>query len=383
MKTIYLVTRAKSTSGPINQALNILNGMRMNGRVNSWLVTLEPEKEGLSWLQKFHDADMPVYQFNQSFFPTFFCVFKLRRYLKQNKIEVVHSSGFRANIVSLLSGTKAKKVITQRCHPLDIAEKFPPKLRPIISTFYMKLIKKADAVVACSKSIQNIFRDKYQMDIYAVQNGVNTSFFKPVAEEQKKELRKKLGLPIDKTIYLVLGTLIARKNNKVAVEAFKRLNLKDSVLLFVGEGNEESMLKELAANNPNIIFAGVTKTPLIYQQASDFLISCSLGEGLPNTVLEALSCGLPCILSDIGPHQEIIAGTKAGIIFSRDSVDDLCGAIMKSQEWDINEKSKNARNLAESNFSVNILAEKYERIYNIVLNEKGTNYTCNENSKSL
>ena len=370
MKTIYLVSRAKSTAGPINQALNILNGMRINGRVNSWLVTLEPEKKGLSWLQKFHDADMLVYQFNQSFFPTLLCIPKLRRYIKDNNIDVVHSSGFRANIVSLLSGTSAGKVITQRCHPLDIAEKYPKLVRPIISFFYMKLLKRMDAIVACSKSIQKIFKDEYNTDIYAVQNGVNTDFFTPVDDEQKKNLRKQLGLPINKKIYLVLGTLIPRKNNTIVIEAFQRLQMSDSLLLFVGEGFEEDLLKNMADNNPNIVFAGVTKTPLVFQQASDILLSSSLREGLPNTVLEALSCGLPCILSDIGPHQEIIEGTDAGITFNKDSIDDLCRAVSESQKWDLKLKSKNARYLAESVFSVTALAEKYEQIYNKVINNK-------------
>lgn len=363
MKTIYLVSRAKSTSGPINQALNILNGMRENGRVQTTLVTLEPEKAGYSWLQRFYDAKLPVHQFNQGVLPVLLCAPKLRKYVRENNIDVIHSSGFRANIVSILSGAKAKRVITQRCHPVEIAEKYPSYLKPIIGYFYMLLIKRMDAIVACSKSIQSIFKNEYGMDVFAVQNGVNTDFFKPSSESEKINLRRKLGLPEDKRIYLALGTLIARKNNKVAIEAFNRMKLDNSALVFVGEGNEDSMLKEMANGNPDIIFTGATKTPLDYLQACDILISCSLGEGLPNTVLEAMACGLPCILSDIGPHKELIEGSEAGIIFKRDSSNDLTLALSQSLVWNLKQKSELARKLAIENFSVPILAKKYEDVY--------------------
>ena len=60
-----------------------------------------------------------------------------------------------------------------------------------------------------------------------------------------------------------------------------------------------------------------------YLQAADIFISTAVSEGLPNTVLEALSSGLPCILSDIGPHREIIEkNVGAGKLFKlRDSVE--------------------------------------------------------------
>lgn len=138
-------------------------------------------------------------------------------------------------------------------------------------------------------------------------------------------------------------------------------------VVFVGNGPEEDILKEKATNNNNIIFAGSTNTPIKYLQSADVLISSSMAEGLPNTVLEALSCGLPCILSDIGPHIELIEGTEAGIIFNRNSVEDLCNRLMDSCQWDMKSKSQEARRIAVDNFGVRSLAEKYEHIYEKVL----------------
>lgn len=362
MRTVYFVSRAK-TSGPINQGLNILNGMKQNGRVNSTFLTLEPEVADDSWLYRYEQAGINIKQFNVPLWKTLFAISKLRKYVKDNHIDVIHASGLRVCFVALFARTKAKIVITQRCDPSEIAERYSPLIQPFFTRFYLWLIKKMDVIVACSKSIQKILKEGYQINARCVQNGVNTDFFKPLSLEEKTNLRKRLNLPVDKKIYLVLGSFRPRKNNALIVDAFKKLNPNDAVVVFVGRGAEEEMLKESAKDFNNIIFVGHTSTPLDYLQSADMLISSSLAEGLPNTVLEAMACGLPCLLSNIGPHEEIIEGTESGMIFDKTNVDDLCASIQESTSWNMDMKSAIAREVAVTHFGIRSLALKYEEIY--------------------
>lgn len=362
MNTIYFVSRAK-TSGPINQGLNILNGMKQNGRVHSTFVTLEPEVMEDSWLYRYKDAGIDITQFNVPLWKTLFAIPKLRRYVKDNAIDVIHASGLRVCFVALFAHTKAKIVITQRCNPNEIAERYSSIIQPFFNGLYLWLIKRMDIIVACSKSIQKILKNDYQIDAECVQNGVNTDFFKPLQKNEKQQLRKRLNLPIDKKVFLVLGSFRHRKNNGLIVDAFKKLNPKDSVVVFVGRGAEEDMLKESAKGFDNIIFIGHTNSPIDYLQSADILISASLAEGLPNTVLEAMSCGLPCILSNIGPHEEIVEGSEAGVIFDKNSVGELCSYINATSSWKLDEKSEKARSLAVEDFGIKSLAAKYESIY--------------------
>lgn len=356
-------------TGPINQGLNILNGMKQNGRVTSSLVTIAPEDPEKSWLFRYQDEGIEIEQFNQPLWKSLCAIPKLRKYVKEHQVDVIHSCGYRADFIALMAHTGAKIVITQRCHPTEAVEKFPKFIQPVFNAFYLWMIKRMDAIVACSKSIQSILKNEYGIDVDCVQNGVNTDFFLPSTEEQKEELRKELGLPLEKKIYLVLGSLRERKNNSLIIDAVNRLNQSKIAVVFVGNGPEEDMLKEKAANNNSIIFAGLTNTPIKYLQSADVLISSSFAEGLPNTVLEALSCGLPCVLSDIDPHKELIEGTEAGVIFNRKSVEDLCGRLIDSNQWDMTSKSEEARRIAVENFGVRSLAEKYERIYEKVLSK--------------
>lgn len=354
-------------TGPINQGLNVLNGMKQNGRVKSTLVTLAPEDPVISWLYRYKDAGIDIEQFNQPLWKSLCAIPKLRKYVKEHQVDVIHSCGYRANFIALMAQTGAKIVITQRCHPTEAVEKFPKFVQPFFNAFYLWMIKRMDAIVACSKSIQSILKNEYGMEVECVQNGVNTDFFLPPIEEQKIMLRKELGLPLDKCLYLVLGSLCDRKNNSLIIDAMKKLNPDKVTVVIVGDGPEENMLKEKARGLCNVILAGHTKTPIKYLQAADVLVSASLAEGLPNTVLEALSCGLPCILSDIDPHKELIDGTDAGVIFNRHSVDDLCRCFIDSYQWDMKLKSQKARKIAIENFGVRSLAEKYEHIYEKVL----------------
>jgi len=366
MEVIYLLSKALQT-GPVNQALNILIGLNKVEGVHAILVTLEPEVEGHSWLERFKNNGIEIVQLNGSAIGTSRCVRKLKSIIKERSIDVVHSSGFHVDFVNMQLRHVVKTVSTQRCNPDEIVEMFPKWIRPPFEKLHLSIIKRIDRVVACSKSVQRVFTEDYNLPVDAVQNGVNTDFFKPSTNEEKLALRKKLNLTTDKTIYLVLGGLIPRKNVGLIINAFKSVDNPNIQLVIVGAGASGNELKSLAEKDERIIFTGSTSTPIKYLQASDILISSALAEGLPNTVLEALACGLPCILSDIDPHKEIFETKVVGSMFDRYSETELAARIIDSQEWDVLEMSKEARQLAESQFGLSILAKKYVDCYRSIL----------------
>lgn len=363
MKIIYLISRAISSDGPVNQALNILTGLNRISGVEAILVTLSPELENKSWLWRFIDNGIKVFQLNQSPKNIYKCISILRSYIRENHIDIVHSSGYRADFVNMHLCDCVTTISTQRSNPKECAEEFPKLLRPLINRYHIHIIKALHSQVACSRSLQNIFRDEEGMNIECVQNAVNTEYFKPLDSIAKTKLRAELGLPIDHRIFLVLGVLLPRKNNKVIIKAFNNAKIPRSKLVFVGGGSDESYLKDLAGENPNIIFAGVTSNPLKYLQAADILVSSSLAEGLPNTVLEALSCGLPAILSNINPHKELINQPCTGFFFDPSSVPELVAIFKDSTQWDMAQMSMTARDIAENKFSITMLANNYLNIY--------------------
>lgn len=364
MKVIYLISRAR-VSGPVNQASYIIRGINRSKDDEAILCTIAPEFKNNSRIHLFHDNNIRVFCLESKAWLSYSAISKLRKFIKQEKIDVIHSSGLRANLLSSLMPRRVRKISTQRSSPTDIGEKFPKILRKIITHLYISIIKKIPVNVACSKSLSETFSQKFLMNIPFVQNGVDTDMFFPVDDEKKIAMKAELGLNPNVQTFLILGSLNARKNNDVAIEAFNCLKDDTDVqLIIVGGGAQEKHLKEIA-KSPNIIFYGKTSTPLKYLQASDVLISCSLAEGLPNTVLEALSCGLPCILSEIAPHKELIEGSDAGLIYSPNTAGALLDAISNARGWG-KEKSKAARNIALQYFSIDVLADKYRALYHSI-----------------
>ena len=114
--------------------------------------------------------------------------------MKDNAIDVIHASGLRVSFVALFACTKAKIVITQRCNPNEIAEKYSPLIQPFFNRLYLWLIKRMDVIVACSKSIQKILKNDYHINAACVQNGVNTEFFKPLSKDAKQQLECLFGV---------------------------------------------------------------------------------------------------------------------------------------------------------------------------------------------
>lgn len=369
IEVIYLISRARP-SGPINQALNILTGMKKKGDVHAVLVTLAPEEDNNSWLQRFYDNGIDVVQFMQPLKNTWHCIKMLQEYVESNHVQVIHSAGYRADFVSLMTRCNAKKVSTQRCLPNQIAEKLPKVCRPFLEKAHLKMIKKMDAVVGCSLSLQQIFKSDYCMVIDAVQNGVNTDLFKPATNSERAQLRKQYGIDPDEVVYLMIGSLRKRKNVSLIIEAFRKWDNNKVKLFIVGKGPDEKMLRAQAEHDKRICFMGYTSKPLEFYNLSDVIVSCSLAEGLPNTILEGMACGLPSILSDIEPHKELINDDRLGVLFRNNDDNTLLEQLRGSETWDINNMHKYVREIAVQEHSVYKLANDYENVYLRVLNDK-------------
>lgn len=121
-------------------------------------------------------------------------------------------------------------------------------------------------------------------------------FFRP---KDKKIIRKKLDLPLDKKIVLYVGRLSRLKGMKTFLNVIPEVgNKRNMLFLFIGKGEYCDELKKLGRNIR--IIEGVPHDAIPeYYQASDLLVHPSLTEGISNTMLEAISCGLPVLARDI------------------------------------------------------------------------------------
>lgn len=361
INVIYLVSRLKQ-SGPINQAFNIVTGMDKS-KCNMIVVTLSPELPKTR-MQMYKDAGIEVIQLNRKDWDIIGCVRDLKKLILARNIDIVHSSGDRPDICNHFLRKKVTTVTTLRSEIINIAERKGRVLKWLTRTIHTYNIKTVQMPIACSHFLAKSIEQSTKRKISVIHNCVNTEFYKP--SKDKKSSKDELGLDANKTVFLSLGSIIKRKNNDILLDYFTKNQNSDEVLIMAGDGEMLDYYKAKYTSS-NIIFVGRVNA-LPYLQASDYLVSASLSEGLPNTVLESISCGVPVILSDIGPHREIVGEGEVGVLFNSGRMESLEAAVKKIESFDYNTLTTNCRRLANKTFSINATASKYLDLYSSLLN---------------
>jgi glycosyltransferase involved in cell wall biosynthesis len=131
---------------------------------------------------------------------------------------------------------------------------------------------------------------------------------------------------------LLLGRLTEQKNPSFALDVLQRLvdDGADVTLRYAGEGPLRGELEARVADaglQDRVSFAGFVAAPADALAAADVLLAPSTFEGLPFTPLEALAAGVPAVLSDIGPHQEIAAAGTGAVIAPQGDTDAWAAAV--------------------------------------------------------
>ena len=349
IRVLYLVPRLVKNAGPINQAYNLATAFRSLPEVDFQIACISNDYPGRSYEDKFTAASVKVLRFTHKSYEIWKCVKDINRYIYNNNIDIVHSSGLRADLVNALLSRKVKHVTTQRAEPINIYEGTNRIVAKICERVELYSIKKMDKVIACSKALARTIENDYRLHLEYVQNAVDTDFFSPISNEEKVAVRKRLGLPLDRRIILYAGSLIARKNIDYLVHAFNSSGC-DALLVLIGDrdGAYENIYKRM--NNDHVLFLG-QQPPLDYIRCADFTISASLSEGLPNSSLESMACGIPMVLSDIGPHKELMEDYDMGVLYSTDDEDNLKKALCEVINKDYNTLVNNCLSAVENKFS--------------------------------
>ena len=181
-------------------------------------------------------------------------------------------------------------------------------------------VKYADEIIVLSKGVQDYFKDTYGRETHFIPNGVN----RPEIKEAKL-ITEKFGLTKDSYI-LFLGRLVPEKGIRYLVEAFKNVKTDKKLVIAGGSSDTDSFmeeLKELAKGDDRILFTGFVQGAMLdelYSNAYIYTLPSDL-EGMPLSLLEAMSYGNCCLVSDIPECAEVVE--DKALIFQKSNVEDL------------------------------------------------------------
>lgn len=181
-------------------------------------------------------------------------------------------------------------------------------------------VKFADEIIVLSENVRRYFKETYNRETVFIPNGVN-----PAEKKTAKEITAKFNLSKDDYI-LFLGRLVPEKGLERLIEAYKNVKTDKKLVIAGGSSDTaefESKLRAASADNPNIIFTGFVQGRLLEELFSNayFYVLPSDVEGMPLSLLEAMSYGNCCLTSDIPECASVIG--EYGCVFDRSKHDDL------------------------------------------------------------
>ncbi len=181
-------------------------------------------------------------------------------------------------------------------------------------------VRFADEIIVLSENVQKYFKEVYDRDTVFVPNGVNC----PEVIEAN-EITAQYSLKKDDYI-LYCGRLVPEKGVKYLISAYKELDTDKKLVIAGGSSDtsaHEAELKELAKADPRIIFTGFVQGTMLkelYSNAYIYVLPSDL-EGMPLSLLEAMSYGNCCLTSDI-PECANVTG-QYGVTFKKGDAEDL------------------------------------------------------------
>lgn len=195
----------------------------------------------------------------------------------------------------------------------------------IFASWYLKRGEKtavacADEIIVLSRAMQRYFWDTYQRQTVLIPNGIE----KPILKKAQL-ISQKWGLEKDSYI-LYLGRIVPEKGLEILIEAFKQVKTGKKLVIAGGPADTESFyrkLKKMADGDQRILFTGFVQGRIMEELFSNSYLYClpSDLEGMPISLLEAMSYGNCCLCSDIAECAEVLKGF--GYLFKKGDCEDL------------------------------------------------------------
>ena len=177
-------------------------------------------------------------------------------------------------------------------------------------------------VLLVMNQTDKILAEKYRLYRHSLISipGMGVDFSRFDIAETKSGLRQRYGIAQQAVVFVFAGEFSGRKNQQQLIAAFARVSkqMPQAKLILAGEGVLldacKAQVQQLKLEN-RILFPGqVADMPALYH-CSDVCVSASKIEGLPFNIMEAMYCNLPCIVSNIKGHADLIKRGKTGYLY--------------------------------------------------------------------
>lgn len=295
---------------------------------------------------------------------------KVKQFIQQNNISLVHAHGTRANSNVFWATRKLKLPLVYTIHGWSFHDDQQPLIRKIRVMGEQLLTNKSDVNISVSASNQQTGKKYFpKFNSVVVNNGIDQKKFDP--SRNFRNIRQELNIAEDATLLLFVARFIHQKQPLKLIEAFAKAQQQDPKLqlLMVGDGDQKAtalqMVKDLNIEN-KVIFQPFRQDVPDVLKAADIFVLPSLWEGLPIGLLEAMAMGKAIIGTQVDGTSEVIRDNENGVLISTDGlVDNLAKALVAvSGDKGLRERlGEAARRTVSKSFSAANMTREIEGIY--------------------
>ena len=237
----------------------------------------------------------------------------------------------------------------------------------------LSLYKEANITfVGCSRWLSGKAKKSYLLrdkTVLSIPNPIDTEVYHPMDQDMTREL---LGLPSGKRLLLfgALNVTDKRKGIDYLIEALRKIEKQDVELVVFGQAKDD--IRDLFPVSIHSMgyLSDESKIVALYN-AVDMFITSSLEENLPNTIMESMACGTPCVGFEIGGIPEMIDHKINGYVASYKDASDLANGI----RWVLEHEDQQALSDAcvkkvQENYTEEVVAKQYMALYKRLLHQK-------------
>ncbi len=365
------------TGGSERQAVQLVHLLKEAGKFNVFLATLNREGallEEVAGLRFNQIPEFPLISFYDLNFAKQIknCV----KFLRENKIEIVHTHDFYTNIFGItaakLAGVKVKIASKRETGGMR---------SNLQKTIEKRIFGWADAVAVNSKAVEKylidegISREKLEL----IYNGLDLERLQPKLTD-RKQILEKLGLPTDENIKFI--TLVANlrhdvKNQPMFLRAAQKVSAKfpNAHFVLAGEGELREGLENLARELKivgNTHFIGRCEIVPELLSASFSGTLTSFHEGFSNSILEYMAAKLPVVATNVGGASEAIVENETGFLVKSDDDETFanCLIALLEDETKARKFGENGAKIVAEKFSVAAQLKNVSELYERKSNER-------------
>lgn len=298
-----------------------------------------------------------------------FALKRIVRFLKDEKIDLVHTHLIRADIYGRLASVLCNLPVITTIHNTESHHVSKKVFDSIVRYIDKKTIGYCDKIIVVSKALRNFLCHLYRIpesEVGVVYNGIE------IHNKTETVDKTKLGITDDSAIVCTVARLHKQKGIPVLVRAIDAVIKKGFKVtaVVVGDGPLKYEISTLIKSlNAPVVLAGFQHDVTPFLRAADIFVLPSLWEGFGLVLIEAMSFSKPVVATNVGGIPEIVSDGLVGFICNPNDPESLADAIIKLIKNPSlrDEMGKEGKKRVETFFTAKIMSKRYQEIYRNIL----------------